>query len=259
MTILDEIVAVKRKHVETCKSISGIQDLERKAFFGRTPVSLKQRLLQPDSSGIIAEFKRKSPSKGVINDRYAPEEITAAYQEAGVAGVSILTDEPFFGGTNQDLESARNTLKIPILRKDFIVDEYQVIEAKAIGADLILLIAAILTKEQVRNFSGLARSLGMEILFEVHDRHELEKVIPEVTCIGVNNRNLKTFAVDIQQSVELAKMIPVDFVKVSESGISETGTMKMLKNHGYKGFLIGENFMKTADPGEACREFIAGL
>jgi indole-3-glycerol phosphate synthase len=259
MTILDNIVATKKVHVEACKKSFNVNEFEKMPLFGRKPVSLKKRFLEAGASGIIAEFKRKSPSKGIINDKVKPEEITLAYQNAGVSGVSILTDEPFFGGTPQDLTAARNSLSIPILRKDFIIDEYQILEAKAMGADLILLIAAILTPAEIKDFAGLAKSLGLEILFEVHDREELDKVCSDVTLVGVNNRNLKTFVVDIQQSVELAKHIPSDFLKVSESGIEKVESIKMLKSVGYNGFLIGENFMKNANPGEACKDFINEL
>lgn len=259
MNILDKIVAEKRLHVEMCRKITSVRQLESQKLFKRTPISLKNRLLQPGTSGIIAEFKRKSPSKGIINDRFTPEDVTLAYQQAGVAGVSILTDEPFFGGTPADLTTAREKLSIPILRKDFIIDEYQIIEAKAMGADLILLIAAILDKKEITTFASLAKSLGLEILFEVHDQEELEKVCDDVTLVGVNNRNLKTFVVDIEQSVELSNMIPANFLKISESGIDNTGSIQMLKHAGYHGFLIGENFMKTENPGEACKKFTSEL
>lgn len=259
MNILDTIVAAKRLEVAECRKKTSTRELEAQIFFDRTTISLKSRLLQPASSGIIAEFKRKSPSKGVINDRFAPEDVTFAYQEAGVAGVSILTDGPFFGGSADDLIAARERLSTPILRKEFIIDEYQILEAKALGADLILLIAAILDKKEVKAFASLAKSLGLEILFEVHDQDELEKVCEEVTFVGVNNRNLKTFVVDIQQSVSLTELIPSEFLKISESGIDSVESIKMLKQVGYHGFLIGENFMKTDDPGEACKNFISKL
>lgn len=259
MNILDKIVDAKRSHVEACRKVTSTKELEKQSLFSRMPLSLRERLLQPQSSGIIAEFKRKSPSKGIINDRFSAPEITMAYQNAGVAGVSILTDEPFFGGSMHDLTSSREQLSIPVLRKDFIIDEYQVIEAKAMGADLILLIAAILDKHQVKSFASLANSLGMEVLFEVHDREELEKVCPEVTLVGVNNRNLKTFTVDINQSLELSNYIPAQFLKISESGIDNPESIKTLKQVGYHGFLIGENFMKTANPGDACGSFISEL
>lgn len=259
MNILDTIVAAKRLEVAECRKKTSTRELEAQISFNRKTISLKSRLLQPSSSGIIAEFKRKSPSKGVINDRFASEDVTFAYQEAGVAGVSILTDGPFFWGSPEDLIAARESLSIPILRKEFIIDEYQILEAKAMGADLILLIAAILDKKEVKAFASLAKSLGLEILFEIHDKEELEKVCEEVTFVGVNNRNLKTFVVDIQQSVSLTELIPSEFLKISESGIDSVESIQMLKQVGYHGFLIGENFMKTDHPGEACKNFISQL
>ncbi len=258
MNILDNIVAVKRDHVSDCKKVFSINDFEKQILFKRKCVSLKERLLK-DSPGIIAEFKRKSPSKGVINDKFTSAEITSAYQDAGVAAVSILTDQPFFGGTTDDLTSARINLQIPVLRKDFIIDEYQIFEAKAMGADIILIIASILDKKKITSFSALAKSLGMEILFEIHDREELDKLSEDVTFIGVNNRNLKSFVVDIQQSIDLAKDIPERFMKISESGIDKIENINLLKTAGYNGFLIGENFMKTDNPGEACKKFISEL
>jgi indole-3-glycerol phosphate synthase len=259
MNILDTIVASKRLEIAECKKRTSIRELEAQASLGRNTVSLKNRLLASGTSGIIAEFKRKSPSKGIINDRFAPEDVTMAYENAGVAGVSILTDDPFFGGSSADVIRAREKLNIPILRKEFIIDEYQILEAKAMGADLILLIAAILDKKEVKTFASLAKSLGLEILFEVHDKEELEKVCDEVTFVGVNNRNLKTFVVDIQQSVNLSELIPSEFLKISESGIDSIENIKMLKLAGYHGFLIGENFMKTDNPGLACKNFISAL
>ncbi len=259
MNILDTIVAAKRLEVAESKKQTRTRELEGQLSFSRKTVSLKSRLLQPESSGIIAEFKRKSPSKGVINDRFAPEDVTVAYQNAGVSAVSILTDEKFFGGSPEDLKVAREKLSIPILRKEFIIDEYQIVEAKAMGADLILLIAAILDKKQIKAFVSLAKSLGLEILFEVHDKEELAKVCEEVTFVGVNNRNLKTFTVDIQQSVNLSELIPSEFLKISESGIDRIESIQMLKQVGYHGFLIGENFMKTDNPGDACKNFISEL
>jgi indole-3-glycerol phosphate synthase len=259
MNILDQIVVEKRFHVEACRKMTSTKELEKQPLFGRTPLTLRGKMLQPQSSGVIAEFKRKSPSKGIINDSFSAPEITLVYQNAGAAGVSILTDEPFFGGSAHDITSSRQQLSIPILRKDFIIDEYQVIEAKAMGADLILLIAAILGKNEIKLFASLARSLGMEILLEVHDREELDKICPEVTLVGVNNRNLKTFTVDINQSLELSNLIPGEFLKISESGIDNANSIKTLRQAGFQGFLIGENFMKTANPGEACRSFISEL
>jgi indole-3-glycerol phosphate synthase len=256
MTILDTIIAEKRKHVAECKKLVPLGQFEKHPYFNRFPISLKSRLTTINSSGIIAEFKRHSPSKGTINDKVLPEMITRAYQDAGVAGVSILTDTPFFGGTSEDLIQSRNLLSIPILRKDFIIDEYQLYEAKAMGADVILLIASVLEQAEIKRLASIARNLRMEVLFEVHDLQELDKVCPEVTFVGVNNRNLKTFQVNIQQSLDLVQHIPKDFPAISESGIDNPDTIKTLRTAGFKGFLIGENFMKSENPGLTCQEFI---
>jgi indole-3-glycerol phosphate synthase len=212
-------------------------------------------LSRPYASGIIAEFKRKSPSKGVINDRVDLLEVTKGYQDAGASAVSILTDEYFFGGDDQDVVRAREVLDIPILRKEFIIDEYQVHEAKALGADLILLIAACLTKEEVVRFSTVARSLGLEVLLELHDEDELGHVCETIDLVGINNRSLKTFDVNIARSLRMAGELPKDKLKVAESGIDDPAQVKLFRENGYSAFLIGENFMKTNDPGIALHEF----
>ncbi len=259
MTILDKIIAEKYKEVEAQKVIMPVSKLEKAEIFGRKTISLKESLVKPGSSGIIAEFKRKSPSKGIINDKVKVEEVTNGYAHAGAAGLSVLTDRPFFGGALVDLMAARQVNRIPILRKDFMVDEYQVIEAKAMGADVILLIAAALELEQIKKLARCAKLLGLEILFEIHASEELDKIVDEVDMVGVNNRNLKDFKVDIEHSLMLAQKLPDKFVKVSESGIDNVDIIKYLKGHGFKGFLIGENFMKQHDPGKACEEFIKKL
>jgi indole-3-glycerol phosphate synthase len=212
-------------------------------------------LSKPNATGIIAEFKRKSPSKGVINDRVDPVEVTRAYQAAGASAVSILTDAYFFGGDDQDVLRARQVLDIPILRKEFIIDEYQVHEAKALGADLILLIAACLSKEEVVRLSTLARSLGLEVLLELHDEDELEHVCETIDLVGINNRSLKTFDVNIARSLRMAGQLPKNKLKVAESGIDDPAQVKLFRENGYSAFLIGENFMKTNDPGMALNEF----
>lgn len=259
MTILDKIIAEKYKEVEAQKAIMPVSKLEKAELFGRKTLSLTESLTKPGSSGIIAEFKRKSPSKGIINDKVKVEEVTNGYAHAGVAGLSVLTDRPFFGGASVDLIAARQVNRIPILRKDFMVDEYQIIEAKAMGADVILLIAAALDLEQIKKLAKCAKSLGLEILFEIHAREELDKIVDEIDMVGVNNRNLKDFKVDIEHSLKLAQELPDKFVKVSESGIDKVDTINYLKKNGFKGFLIGENFMKQPDPGKACKEFIKEL
>ncbi len=259
MTILDKIIAEKYLEVEDNKNLISIKQLEKRKGFLRTPISLKEALTRQGSSGIIAEFKRKSPSKGIINNKASVEEVTTGYMNANAAGLSILTDRPFFGGSPIDVIAARELNSIPILRKDFIVDEYQIIEAKAMGTDVILLIAAALEEDEIKKLARCAKSLGLEILFEVHTRQELDMVIDEVDMVGINNRNLKDFKVDLEHSLKLAEALPNQFVKVSESGIDSVDTIKMLKSHGFQGFLIGENFMKTDNPGEACKEFIDQL
>jgi indole-3-glycerol phosphate synthase len=215
-------------------------------------------LLEVGSTGIIAEFKRQSPSKGIINDKATIAEVTNGYLEANVAAQSILTDTSFFGGTMADLMEARvlNQQK-PILRKDFIVDGFQIVEAKAIGADVILLIASCLTPVELKNYGNLAVDLGMEVLYEVHTQEDLDKIHDlDNKLIGINNRNLKTFEVDLEHSVKLANQIPDSCIKISESGISDPRIISGLKEYGFQGFLIGENFMNQEHPGVACQEFI---
>lgn len=260
-TILDRIIEAKKKEVAKIKGEVSIKKLVESPNFKRTPLSLKKSLLEIGSTGIIAEFKRQSPSKGVINDKADIIEVTNGYLDANVAAQSILTDTAFFGGTMVDVMKARsvNELK-PILRKDFIVDGFQIVEAKAIGADVILLIAACLTKEELKNYGQLATDLGMDVLYEIHTEEELGKIDnPDGKIIGINNRNLKTFKVDLEHSIELASKIPDTCVKVSESGISDPKIIMGLKQYGFQGFLIGENFMKTKDPGQACKEFIGQM
>ena len=259
MNILETIVAKKRLEVEYAKSFNPIGQLEKSAYFGRTCISISQSLLYPNASGIIAEHKRKSPSKGVINDSLTVSEVVEGYQQAGASAISVLTDKTFFGGSNQDLLAVRNAIHIPILRKEFIIDEYQIYEAKAIGADVILLIAACLRPEQVQSFAKLSNQLGMEVLLELHDEEEFSHICDEVQLIGINNRSLKTFSVDIEKSLEMAAKIPDEKTKVAESGIDDPSQVELFKQHGYKGFLIGENFMKTAQPGQALKEFLNQL
>ena len=259
MSILDNIIAHKRSEVGLKKSQTPISQLEQSPLFSRATYSLKTNLMN-SPSGIIAEHKRKSPSKAVINNSLNLIDVAKGYENAGVSGMSVLTDEKYFGGTLEDLKTARNICNLPLLRKEFIINEYQIIEAKASGADLILLIAAILTKDEIKSYSELAKSLGMEILLEVHNLEELEKsMMPSLDMIGVNNRNLKTFEVNLDISKSLSDRIPDDFVKVSESGISNVAAIKDLKTYGYQGFLIGENFMKTSNPGNSASQFINEL
>jgi indole-3-glycerol phosphate synthase len=260
MNILNQIFAVKQKEVADKKSTVPTKLLEQSIYFETKPVSLKKYLLREDLNGIIAEYKRKSPSLGTINAHAPVERTTIGYMQAGASALSVLTDQSFFGGKDEDLTTARNFNFCPILRKDFIIDEYQIVEAKAMGADVILLIAGILETNQVIQLGDFARSLGLEVLLEVHDREELERTMSEhVDLIGVNNRNLKDFTQSVDTSRELAALIPDQFIKVSESGISKPETVQDLRSYGYKGFLMGEAFMKTSHPEKACAAFIRQL
>ncbi|WP_413997787.1 indole-3-glycerol phosphate synthase TrpC [Flavobacterium sp. W1B] len=259
MNILDKIIVDKKREVILKKSIIPVSQLEASVFFGKKTISLSTNL-KNSNSGIIAEHKRRSPSKAEINYGFTVEEVVKGYENAGACGISVLTDGKYFGGSLDDLLLARASVNIPILRKEFVVDEYQILEAKAHGADLILLIAAVLTRDEIKSLSEFAKALGLEVLLEVHNQEELEKsIMPTLDMIGVNNRNLKTFEVSLDFSKQLAAQIPNDFVKVSESGISSIEAINELKPYGYKGFLIGENFMKTANAGEAAKEFISQL
>ena len=254
MNILEKIIAHKREDVSRRKEERSIQDLEGERFFNRQTLSLKNSLLDERKTGIIAEYKRKSPSKGIINDRDSVEAVTRAYFGYGASGISVLTDLEFFGGSLDDLMAARDNT-IPLLRKDFTIDEYQIVEAKAFGADVILLIAACLTPQEVKSLSATAKSLGLEVLLELHDQSELEHICDTVDLVGVNNRNLKDFKVDLEHSVRLAENIDDRFIKVAESGINDVANIHYLKQYGFKGFLIGEYFMRQASPIMAFKDF----
>ncbi len=259
MTILDKIVKDKREEVALRKGLIPITQLEQSVLFERETISLANNLRKSDS-GIIAEHKRRSPSKSVINQDLNVQEVARGYEDAGVCGMSVLTDGKYFGGSLDDLLIARASCNLPLLRKEFIIDEYQLLEAKAHGADVILLIAAILTRDEIKQFSEFAKSLNLDVLLEVHNEAELHKsVMPSLDMLGVNNRNLKTFDVSLETSKTLSTLIPNDFVKVSESGISNIEAIKELKPYGYQGFLIGENFMKTDNAGESAKQFIKDL
>ncbi|TBV27666.1 indole-3-glycerol phosphate synthase TrpC [Meridianimaribacter sp. CL38] len=259
MNILDKIVFDKRKEVDLKKALISTQQLESSQLFNRATVSLSEKL-KNSSSGIIAEHKRRSPSKSIINNGLNVQDVATGYENAGVCGMSVLTDGKYFGGSLDDLIVARASCNLPLLRKEFIIDEYQIIEAKSYGADVILLIAAILTQEEIKQFSQLAKSLNLDVLLEVHNEDELQKsIMPSLDMIGVNNRNLKTFEVSLETSKTLSTKIPDEFVKVSESGLSNIQSIQTLKTYGYQGFLIGENFMKTNNPGVIAKEFIKTL
>ena len=258
MNILEKIIEYKRSEVAKRKAELSIAELERSNFFSRPVFSLKYFLLDKSKTGIIAEFKRRSPSKGIINDSADVESVTKAFAENGASALSVLTDKEFFGGSNDDLIKARIN-EVPILRKDFIIDEYQITETRSIGADVILLIAACLTPTDVKGLASFAKSLGLEVLLELHDEDELGHICDETEIIGINNRNLKTFEVDIERSLRMAEQIPAGKIKVAESGINSVENIRLFKKHGFNGFLIGENFMKEKDPGEAFKKFVSGL
>lgn len=256
MDILEKIVTDKKRELQLKKTVIPLMQLENSYLFQRKPLSLSERL-RNSKTGIIAEHKRRSPSKSVINQNSSVQDIAIGYMNAGACGMSVLTDAKYFGGSLDDLLLARAVVDFPLLRKEFIVDEYQVIEARAHGADTILLIGAVLSRKQIKVLSELAKSLGMDVLLEVHNEEELvNSLMPSLDMLGVNNRNLKTFEVNIETSVALSQHIPPEFVRVSESGISSVSAIKMLRELGYQGFLVGETFMKTENPGESAREFI---
>jgi indole-3-glycerol phosphate synthase len=260
MNILDQIIEHKRKEVAERKELYPVKFLEQSIFFESRPVSMKKYIQREDKSGVIAEIKRKSPSKGVINPHVSVERTSIGYMQAGASALSVLTDKTFFGGNNDDLTTARKFNFCPILRKDFTIDEYQVVEAKSIGADAILLIAAVLEASQLESLASFAHTLGLEVLLEVHNEEELKKSLDAgADLIGVNNRDLKTFKLSIEVSKKLAPMIPSSMVKVSESGIESVAAVLDLKQHGYEGFLMGQNFMQHSRPEVAAKEFIDEL
>ena len=257
--ILDEIVKHKLLEVKASKRSVSEEHLRGEALFHRTPLSFIAALEQK-TYGVIAEFKRQSPSKGIINSTADPAQVVSGYVRAGVAGVSILTDNRFFGGTPQDLRAVRTTCpRVPILRKDFILDSYQIDEAKAWGADMILLIASILSRQQLEALNHYAHSLDMQVLCEVHSEEELLLVPESVDIVGINNRNLKTFTTEVETSVRLSQKLPSSMPRISESGLDSPEIVRKLKRYGFNGFLIGENFMKDAHPGEAAEVFMKEL
>jgi indole-3-glycerol phosphate synthase len=258
MNILDTIIAKKKIEIVERKKNKSISELKNGPFFKNETLSFREYLLREDKTGIVAEYKRRSPSKGIINDKSTVAEVTAAYAKYGASGISILTDEEFFAGSLNDLLEATIN-EVPLLRKDFIIDEYQLIESKAYGAEVILLIAACLTKDEVVALAGFAKNIGLNVLLEIHSEQELEHICNDVDVVGVNNRDLKTFVVDINRSVELSKQIPTDKIKISESGIDSIESINLLKEHGFNGFLIGERFMKEENPGLAFQNFTQEL
>lgn len=260
MDILSKIVKHKEKEVAERKSLYPVKLLEQSIYFETPTISLQQYVKRADKSGVIAEIKRKSPSKGDINPYVSVERTSIGYMQAGASALSVLTDNTFFGGSSEDLTTARKFNFCPILRKDFVIDEYQLIEAKSIGADAVLLIAAILDPVKLKSLCEAAHALQLEVLLEVHDEEELQANLeakPDV--IGVNNRNLKTFEVSTELSKRLIQYIPNDFTKVSESGIDTSATAADLRASGFDGFLIGELFMRSSRPEHAAMEFVKEL
>ena len=256
MKILDKIVEDKKIELKNLSSKIPVSLLEKRSLFSRQCISLKNSILN-SPSGIICEFKRKSPSNNNINYETSIIDVIKGYQNAGAVGVSILTNKKYFDGDISDIIETREILDIPILRKEFIVSEYQVIEAKSIGSDAILLIASILKSEEISKLSSLAKSLDLEVLVEIHSFDELKKISSDdIDIIGVNNRNLDTLEIDLNNSIEIYKEIPDKFLKISESGISRVESILKLREVGYQGFLIGENFMKSRDPMEEAYNFI---
>ena len=257
MNILDKITERKKQEIEESKSKISVQQLKDSEFFNRKTLSLKETL--QSKSGIIAEFKRQSPSKGIINNTVSPAEVVSAYEKFGASAVSILTDQDFFGGSFDDILNVRSNVNIPILRKDFMIDEYQFYEAKSIGADVVLLIAACLSPSQVVEFTELSHQLGLEVLLEIHTEEELKHYHKKVDLVGINNRNLKDFKVDLQHSVNLKNQLPKDVLSVAESGIYNIEDFNYLKDKGFDGFLMGEYFMKDQNPGKKFYEFVANV
>jgi indole-3-glycerol phosphate synthase len=258
-TILTDIINYKRKEVRERQNRNSLT-LVRQCIPYSTPViSLRKQLLKENASGIIAEFKQKSPSLRIINPNVTVSAVTTGYALAGASALSVLTDHHYFGGSLNNFSIARQHNNCPMLQKDFFIHEYQIYEARALGADVILLIAAALTREEVIEFAALAAHLGMESILEVHTAEELAYLTPEVSIVGVNNRDLKTFTTDLSRAEELSSSIPSEFVKIAESGIHTPGDIHRLRKAGYKGFLIGEQFMKQTDPAKACADFISQI
>lgn len=253
MTILDKIIERKKEEVASAQSKILLNHLKDSAFFRRDTISMKESV--KNKSGIIAEFKRQSPSKGIINNSVQPQEVVSAYENFGASGISILTDRDFFGGDLTDIINIREQISIPILRKDFMIDEYQFYEAKSIGADVILLIASCLSPAQTEEFTDLAHELKMEVLLEIHTEDELMHFNSKIDLVGINNRNLKDFKVDLQHSVQLKNQLPKGVLSVAESGIYSLEDFKFLKEKGFDGFLMGEYFMKNTSPAKAFEEF----
>lgn len=260
MTILEEIIAFKHRETAERRELVPVKKLERSEHFNVPVVSLARYLRRPDKVGIIAEIKRRSPSEGMLNEYISVEQLSIGYMQAGASALSVLTDSKYFGGSNDDLTTARRFNYCPILRKDFVVDEYQIVEARAIGADAILLIAGVLNARQIKAYATLAASLGLEVVLEIHGLEELPGDLENINILGVNNRNLSDFTTDVNRSFELAGRLPSDgIVKISESGLSDVSTILELKKAGFQGFLIGEAFMRNSRPEAVCAALVQKL
>jgi indole-3-glycerol phosphate synthase len=259
MNFLERIAAYKHREVEDQKSLIPVSELEKSIFLQKRPVSLRDSLLREDLFGIIGEFKRKSPSKGVMNRNSSPATVCSDYIEAGCSAVSILTDSGFFGGSKEDLSLVRRICNCPILRKDFIVDEYQIIEARSIGADAVLLIAELHPADRMEQLFRFARSLGLEVLVELHDEKNLSVIPYDARLIGINSRNLSSLKVSLENHTQLIDRLPQNVVKVAESGIRSAADYIKLRQAGFDAFLIGGLFMNTPDPGVSCKNFIGKL
>lgn len=254
--ILSKIASWKKSETIIRKKNAPLESLMDTELYYSSCYGLSARLMESTKPQIIAEFKRKSPSKGIIREPADPASITQAYQNAGASAISVLTDENFFGAQKEDFSQARSNVSLPLLRKDFIIDSYQVHESKSIGADIILLIAAILSPDEVFQLGSIAHELGMEVLLELHSQEEFDRICEPIDIIGINNRNLKTFEVNLDNSKSLVQILPKEYPAIAESGISDPATVKHLFQNGFKGFLIGESFMKTIKPGQSCLEMV---
>jgi indole-3-glycerol phosphate synthase len=258
-TILDTIAEHKRMEVLKRKARRPVEQLKKRVLYSREPLD-PLSFFRDDRPNIIAEFKRRSPSGGLFSGIVDPVPVVKAYNEGGAAAASILTDRNFFGGSFRDLEEVKVSVPgLPLLRKDFMIDIYQVHEAKAYGADIILLIAALLSRHEVAEMTEAARSLGLSVLLEVHEEEEIGKWVPGIAMMGVNNRDLRDFSVDIQRSANLFPKLPKETFRISESGLKAPGDIRLLYETGYRGFLMGERFMTDPEPGRALRDFIESI
>jgi indole-3-glycerol phosphate synthase len=259
MTILDQIIVQKYREVKERKALYPSCVLEKSPYFMRNTISLKQSLQRRDKFGIIAEFKRRSPSKGILNVSASPEKVCREYFNSGCSAISVLTDSDFFGGSSTDIIKVRKNVNCPVLQKDFIVDEYQIIEAKSFGADAILLIAEVHPAEKIERFYRFARSLDLEVLVEVHNETNFSKIPSDAQIVGINSRDLESFKVDLDHLNKMINLLPKNVIKVAESGIQNEADYLKLKSEGFDAFLIGELFMRAISPGKACTIFIKEL